>query len=172
MRHAPSREYLEEISTSPLVSHPLLGAACTVLPTMSIRNILIGIELGEPSSFRFLRTGSNHVTSRQTNGQWAPGQSGNPGGRPGGVAEVRELARRHTAEAIERLVKEMSEGDTSRARIAGRMHCSIADGESQRSRLPATPMSRRLRSRTRSDESRRERWPRRHLHRLPKIIPS
>jgi hypothetical protein len=53
-----------------------------------------------------------------TNGRWAPCQSGNPGGRPGGVAEVRELARTHTAEAIERLVKELNDGDTSHACIA------------------------------------------------------
>jgi Family of unknown function (DUF5681) len=32
------------------------------------------------------------------------GQSGNPGGRPKVVAEVRELAREHTAEAVQTLV--------------------------------------------------------------------
>jgi hypothetical protein len=32
-----------------------------------------------------------------------PGQSGNPGGRPKLVAEVRDLAREHTEEAIETL---------------------------------------------------------------------
>jgi uncharacterized protein DUF5681 len=36
------------------------------------------------------------------------GQSGNPGGRPKVVAEVRELARAHTGEAIETLVSIMS----------------------------------------------------------------
>ena len=56
--------------------------------------------------------------TRLTNGRWAAGQSGNPGGRPGAVAEVRELARAHTAEAIECLLKEMRNGDTSHARIA------------------------------------------------------
>jgi hypothetical protein len=61
---------------------------------------------------------SNQVTARLVNGRWAPGRSGNPGGRPGGVAEVRELARTHTAEAIECLLKEMRDGDTSHARIA------------------------------------------------------
>jgi len=58
------------------------------------------------------------VTARLVNGRWAPGRSGNPGGRPGGVAEVRELARTHTAEAIGCLLKEMRHGDTSHARIA------------------------------------------------------
>ena len=36
------------------------------------------------------------------------GQSGNPGGRPKVVAEVNELARAHTAEAIETLVSIMT----------------------------------------------------------------
>src|SRR6476620_10843994 len=61
---------------------------------------------------------TNQVTARLVNGRWAPGRSGNPGGRPGGVAEVRELARTHTAEAIGCLLKEMRDGDTSHARIA------------------------------------------------------
>jgi hypothetical protein len=36
------------------------------------------------------------------------GQSGNPGGRPKVVAEVRELAREHTSEAVETLVSIMT----------------------------------------------------------------
>ena len=36
------------------------------------------------------------------------GQSGNPGGRPKVVAEVKELARAHTGEAIQTLVSIMS----------------------------------------------------------------
>src|SRR4051812_28256578 len=35
---------------------------------------------------------------------WRPGHSGNPGGRPKASAEVRDLARHHGREAIERLV--------------------------------------------------------------------
>jgi hypothetical protein len=35
---------------------------------------------------------------------WKPGQSGNPGGRPKVVAEIRELARQHGYDAIRRLV--------------------------------------------------------------------
>ncbi|HYZ39323.1 MAG TPA: DUF5681 domain-containing protein [Stellaceae bacterium] len=38
-----------------------------------------------------------------------PGQSGNPGGRPKGWAEVNALARQHTAAAIEALVKSLSD---------------------------------------------------------------
>ena len=36
------------------------------------------------------------------------GQSGNPGGRPKVIAEVKELARAHTGEAIETLVSIMT----------------------------------------------------------------
>jgi Family of unknown function (DUF5681) len=36
------------------------------------------------------------------------GQSGNPGGRPKVVAEVRELARAHTGEAVQTLVSIMT----------------------------------------------------------------
>jgi len=36
---------------------------------------------------------------------FAPGQSGNPGGRPRGCAELRELCREGTAEAIARIQK-------------------------------------------------------------------
>jgi hypothetical protein len=48
-----------------------------------------------------------------------PGQSGNPGGRPKVVAEVRDLARQHTADAIETLVTIMSDEDAHHsARVA------------------------------------------------------
>jgi hypothetical protein len=46
-----------------------------------------------------------------TPGSYKPGQTGNPGGRPKSVAEVRELARTYTVEAIETLVSIMR--DTS-----------------------------------------------------------
>ena len=36
------------------------------------------------------------------------GHSGNPGGRPKAIAEIKELARAHTAEAIETLVSIMT----------------------------------------------------------------
>ena len=48
-----------------------------------------------------------------------PGQSGNPGGRPKILAEVRELARTHTAEAIETLALIMRDpNQNARARVA------------------------------------------------------
>jgi hypothetical protein len=37
------------------------------------------------------------------------GQSGNPGGRPKAIAEIRELAREHTGEAVETLMSIMTD---------------------------------------------------------------
>jgi len=48
-----------------------------------------------------------------------PGQSGNPGGRPKVVAEVRALARQHTAEVITTLLAIMRNPEHDpRARVA------------------------------------------------------
>ena len=47
------------------------------------------------------------------------GQSGNPGGRPKGLGEIREIARQHTDAAIETLVKVMDNDSASHsARVA------------------------------------------------------
>jgi hypothetical protein len=39
--------------------------------------------------------------SEKNKGQFQPGKSGNPGGRPKGYGEVRDLAREHTQKAID-----------------------------------------------------------------------
>ena len=44
------------------------------------------------------------VSKKVPSSAWKPGQSGNPGGRPKVAAEVRDLARQHGHEAIQRLV--------------------------------------------------------------------
>ena len=49
---------------------------------------------------------------------WVKGQSGNPGGRPKQIGEVRDLAREHTEEAIGTLVGIMQdEGAPASARL-------------------------------------------------------
>jgi uncharacterized protein DUF5681 len=61
---------------------------------------------------------SEETAKRETWGRpFQPGQSGNPGGRPKVIAEVRDLARQHTALAIETLVHTMEHGDKDAARV-------------------------------------------------------
>ena len=52
--------------------------------------------------------------ARLRSGQFAPGQSGNPGGRPKDEHRVAELARSYTAEAIDTLVDLMRHGKDER----------------------------------------------------------
>lgn len=47
-----------------------------------------------------------------------PGQSGNPGGRPAAIKEVRDLAREQTDGAIRALVHVMEAGKSESARVA------------------------------------------------------
>ena len=54
--------------------------------------------------------------NRARSGQFAPGQSGNPGGRPKDEHRVAELARSYTLEAIETLVDLMRHGKDERVR--------------------------------------------------------
>ena len=49
-------------------------------------------------------------------GQFVPGQSGNPSGRPRDEHRVAELARSYTAKAIDTLVELMRHGKEERAR--------------------------------------------------------
>ncbi|MCH7805308.1 MAG: hypothetical protein IH937_14660 [Acidobacteria bacterium] len=49
---------------------------------------------------------------------WKPGQSGNPGGRPKELAQVKALARQHTQEALETLAKLMKSGSPDRTKVA------------------------------------------------------
>ena len=54
--------------------------------------------------------------TRLKSGQFAPGQSGNPGGRPKDEHRVAELARSYTLEAIDTLVELLREGKDERVR--------------------------------------------------------
>lgn len=50
--------------------------------------------------------------------KFSKGQSGNPGGRPKGLGDIREIARKHTPEAIETLVTVMHNASaTDQARV-------------------------------------------------------
>ena len=49
------------------------------------------------------------MASPRNNGQFQPGQSGNPGGRPREVGHVRELARQRTEKAVETLATIMED---------------------------------------------------------------
>lgn len=54
----------------------------------------------------------------QSKGQWKPGQSGNPNGRPSGYAEFKEKCRARTDEAIAALVVALDgEQSVSAARV-------------------------------------------------------
>ena len=54
--------------------------------------------------------------ARLKSGQFAPGHSGNPGGRPKDEHRVAELARSFTLEAIDTLVELMRDGKDERMR--------------------------------------------------------
>ena len=60
----------------------------------------------------------SQVIPRLANGQFRPGASGNPGGRPAALAEVRQLARQHTALAIQKLAQIAEHGQSEMAQIA------------------------------------------------------
>ena len=54
--------------------------------------------------------------NRTRSGQFLPGKSGNPGGRPKDEHRVAELARSYTVEAIDTLVELMRDGKDERVR--------------------------------------------------------
>ena len=56
------------------------------------------------------------MQKRNKSGQFAPGTSGNPGGRPKDEARVAELARSYTSEAIDTLVDLMRHSKDERVR--------------------------------------------------------
>jgi len=59
---------------------------------------------------------SSYAPVRSENGQFQPGFSGNPGGRPKDEHRVAELARSYTVEAVETLVDLMRHSRDDRVR--------------------------------------------------------
>src|SRR5579864_3893935 len=59
-----------------------------------------------------------HAVRRHDDGRWAMGASPNPGGRPKGNGEVRELARQYTETALKTLVHIAEHGKQESARVA------------------------------------------------------
>jgi len=53
---------------------------------------------------------------RQPNGQFQPGTSGNPGGRPAGAADMRAMAQAHAPEAL-RTLAELLQSENQRVRV-------------------------------------------------------
>lgn len=51
------------------------------------------------------------ASKRCESGRFKPGVSGNPGGRPAGLEEIRQLAQQHAPEAIQKLVDHMRSKD-------------------------------------------------------------
>jgi hypothetical protein len=58
------------------------------------------------------------IVVRLPDGENGSGQSGNPGGRPKGYGDLRELARQHTEDAIATLVAICRNGENESARVA------------------------------------------------------
>jgi hypothetical protein len=60
----------------------------------------------------------DHAPKRGPQGQWLPGSSPNPGGRPKIIEDIRDLAREHTETAINALVQIAESGKQESARVA------------------------------------------------------
>ena len=62
---------------------------------------------------------SQETAKRKCGGRPFPaGMSGNPGGRPKVITEVRDLARQHTRKAVQTLVTVMQSAESDSARVA------------------------------------------------------
>src|SRR5207248_11695362 len=61
---------------------------------------------------------SDHAPKRGPQGQWLPGSSPNPGGRPKIIEDIRDLARAHTGTAINAHVHIAESGKQESARVA------------------------------------------------------
>ena len=68
------------------------------------------------ASVKYNKAMNTSTAIRKENGQFQPGYSGNPGGRPKDEHKVAELARSYTVEAVETLVDLMRHSRDDRVR--------------------------------------------------------
>ncbi len=64
------------------------------------------------------RMDTHGTAGKQRGRPFRKGQSGNPSGRPKRSAEIRALARRHTASALAALIEIATQGSSESARVA------------------------------------------------------
>jgi hypothetical protein len=62
---------------------------------------------------------------RDGSGRWQKGSSGNPGGRPAMAAEVRDLLRAHTVDAVNALVQILRDETTPAAARVAAARCIL-----------------------------------------------
>jgi hypothetical protein len=67
--------------------------------------------------------------------KWEKGHSGNPGGRPKEVAELKEMAREHTVEAITTLVSVMQDETAPHAARIRASECLLDRGYGKASQI-------------------------------------
>jgi hypothetical protein len=80
---------------------------------------IAGLERSAGREDGVMAENSQETAKRKCGGRpFRAGMSGNPGGRPKVIAEVRDLARQHTRKAIGTLVKVMQSGESDSPELA------------------------------------------------------
>jgi hypothetical protein len=78
---------------------------------------MIGADLGEEFSPNPAYRRDGHYGTWNSMAKFLKGKTGNPGGRPKGAFEARDLARKHTKAAIARLFEIMQRGTSEQAQV-------------------------------------------------------
>lgn len=129
--NAPSRANREWHPVERALARPSIqdaisqGIGVTLLAPRELRNFIViikSVEFSYQSSIGDVRlrdrSGVVATQNRFKTVPWKPGQSGNPGGRPRGVGEVRDLAREQTGTAIATLTDICRNGKSESARVS------------------------------------------------------
>lgn len=83
---------------------------------------------------------SSRITWRRPAHLWKPGQSGNPGGRPEIQKRIRELAKRRSVKAFNRIVALIDSPDESVSLAASRCVLKIAGVDLEPRQAPGRPL--------------------------------